>query len=52
MSKRKDVPGRWDDDSAYRVIDGEIYEVLYDSTGKPYLKYRGVLVEDEKDIYS
>lgn len=31
----------------YRIIDGRVYQVHYDSFGNPYLKYRGVLVEDE-----
>ena len=41
------VPGRWDDERGFRVIDEEVYEVLHDSRGNPYLKPRGVLVEHE-----
>lgn len=46
----KDIPGPWDDKSPYRVIEGEVYEVLYDSRGNPYLKHRGVLVDDEQEL--
>jgi len=42
-----ETPGRWDDESAYRVVDGEVYEVLHDSRSNPYLKRRGVLVDHE-----
>ena len=41
------VPGRWDDQSAFRIINGEVYEVLFDSRGNSYLKQRGVLVDHE-----
>jgi len=45
-----DIPGAWDDKSAFRVIDGEVYEVLYDSRHNPYLKHRGKLIEDETEL--
>ncbi len=41
------VPGRWDNQSPFRIINGEVYEVLFDSRGNSYLKQRGVLVDHE-----
>ena len=38
---------RWSDERHFRIIDGEVYEVLHDSRGNPYLKRRGVKVDHE-----
>jgi len=35
------------DEAAYRLIDGEVYEVQFDSSSNPKLKRVGVLVEHE-----
>lgn len=51
LSPAEDPPHRWDEESAFRVINGEVYEVHHDSRGNPYLKHRGVLVEDEVAAY-
>jgi len=42
-----DTPSRFDEETAFRIIDGEVYEVMYDSRGNPYLKRRGVVVDHE-----
>jgi len=47
LTPADEAPGRWDEESAFRVINGEVYEVLHDSRGHPYLKQRGVLVDHE-----
>jgi len=46
-----DPPSRLSDERAFRVLHGRVYEVLHDSRGHPYLKFRGVLIHDEVEAY-
>jgi len=47
LTPAEEAPGRWDEESGFRVINGEVYEVHHDSRGHPYLKRRGVLLAHE-----
>lgn len=40
--------GRFSGPDEFRIIDGDVYQVHYDSHGNPFLKYRGVVVEHER----
>jgi len=42
-----EAPSSLSDETGYRVIDGEVYEIMHDSWNNPYLKRRGVLVNHE-----
>lgn len=43
-----EVPSSYSDETAFRIIDGEAYEVMYDSRGNTYLKRRGIVVDHER----